>query len=233
MHLRDLAVSCAEIGGYVSVKSGKLMKRDEFIGSGPVRYRIDGPPESPKGASIAIDYSTAPVPKHYYMADYAYLRAIGTQVFLSFGKWNKPLNGDKLRNQIEIYVPAYHFLRQFWLSSRSFHQSLRNYAEQTKQAPEPIATELLNADKIQTFYSNNILMVLSAGEAMVDFFYLSPRDLFLKIPKKKEIDLEALVRVVVSPLLLLSFLDACEPIVEGLKQSFPEEKGGENEAMEP
>ncbi len=209
----------------------KLARRDELIGSGPVRYRVLGPADAPSGFLIAIDYTDAPVPEHYYVADYAYVANIDPQVLFVFGKWDRSETQQDLRNKIEILFPALYFVHQLWKSSRDFHKLLRKFVEGLGYEVPAISSSDVRAEKVQTFYSNNVLMVLSGGEAMVDFFYLSPRDVYLRTRKKQSIELEALVRVVLAPTLLLSLMDACEPIAEKLKERFPEEEG-ENEIVE-
>ena len=46
------------------------LSKTEFVGSGPVRYRIVELPDDKSVVAIQIDYTDAPVPKHYYLADY-------------------------------------------------------------------------------------------------------------------------------------------------------------------
>lgn len=207
--------------------AAKIARREDFLGTGPVRYRIDGPSEAPTGTSIKIDYTDAPIPEHYYVADYFYVADLGFQVLLTFGKWENAGQKDKLRNKLEIYFPAIFFVSQLWKSSRVFHKTLRDLVVKHGFSATEAGSPDTNAEKTQTIHSNNVLMVLSGGESMMDFFYLSPRDMFLKIRKRKPLELEALVRVIISPTHLLGFLDACEPIAASMATKFPTE--GEND----
>ena len=50
--------------------TAKLVRRDQFLGSGPVRYKIETGSDGRISAKLAIDYAEAPVPLHYYVADY-------------------------------------------------------------------------------------------------------------------------------------------------------------------
>ncbi len=212
--------------------AAKLTKHEEFTGTGPVRYRLEGPADGPTGATISIDYTEAPVPEHFYVADYFRVINLEPQVLFVFGKWEDPEKCQKLRNKLEIYFPAVFFVKQLWKSSREFHQTLRSFVEQYGYAAGAPGALTEGADKVQTIHSNNVLMVLSSGEAMMDFFYLSPREMYFKPRKKRNIELEPLVRVIIAPTLLLGFLDGCQPIAESLRAKFPAEEGNKDEDLE-
>ncbi len=209
----------------------KLTKRGEVHGTGPVRYRLTGTPDNPISVSIAIDYSEAPVPEHYYVADYFYVENLDPQILLVFGKFDRPQQ-DRLRNKLEIYFSSMLFVRQLWKSTRVFHKGLRDFVEKYKYAAVTPGARTVVAEKAQTIHSNNVLMVHSGGECMMDFFYLSPRDVSLKVQKKRNLELEPQVRVIIPPTLLLGFLDACEPIVQSLAPKFAGEEE-DNETLEP
>jgi hypothetical protein len=202
------------------------------MGSGPVSYRVIGQPEAPAGVILAVDYTEAPVPEHFYVADYVYAANLDSDVLLVFGKGERSeAPQEKLRSKVEVFFPALSFVTQFWKSCRDFHGQLRKVVEDQHYRPHDVPSSDAYAEKVQTLHSNNALIVLSGGEAMIDFFYISPRDLFLKTRKNQEVRLEALVRILLAPPLLLSLLDACTPIVGAFKGRFPlEEKG--NEIME-
>jgi len=211
----------------------KLAKRHEFIGSGPVRYRTIGQPEaSATAVRLAIDYNEAPVPEHFYVADYAYVANLETDVLLVFGKRERSeAPQDKLRSKVEVFFPVLFFVTQLWKSSRDFHLTLRKSVEDQHYSTPVAPSSDVAAEKVQTLYSNNALIVQSSGEAMIDFFYISPRDLYLRTRKNQEIKLEGVVRIVLAAPLLLSLLDACVPIVEALKARFPLEET-DDEIME-
>jgi hypothetical protein len=64
-------------------------------------------------------------------------------------------------------------------------------------------------------------MALSGFDSLIDFYYLSPRELSVKATKgRKNIELEPLARVILSPPMLLGFLNLCEEIVESLSSTF-------------
>jgi hypothetical protein len=197
----------------------KITRRDQLSGSGPVRYKIQSVKDGIQTAMLAIDYSDAPVPPHYYVADYYEVANRDPQILLTFGKLNYP-NENQLRNKLEIDFPAQLFIMQLWNSAVLFHKALRAFVQQFGYQPIKPGSISEPVEKVQTLHSNNALMIQSGGECMVDFFYLSPRDMALKMPKSESVLLEPLVRVIVSPNLLLGLLDACEPIAETLTPKF-------------
>jgi hypothetical protein len=210
--------------------TAKLVRRDQFLGSGPVRYKIETGSDGRISAKLAIDYAEAPVPLHYYVADYFEVANLDPRVLFVFGKLNYP-DRTRLRNKLEIDFPALLFIAQFWKSRAQFQETLRAFNRQLGYEPVRSGNISEAVDKVQTIHSNNALMILSGGECMIDFFYLSPRDLSLKAPKGHDIALEPLVRVITAPDLLLGFLDACEPIAESLMRKFGGDEG-EDEALE-
>jgi hypothetical protein len=199
--------------------SAKLARRDQLSGSGPVRYKIQSMKDGVQTAMLAIDYSEAPVPPHYYVADYYEVVNRDPQILFTFGKLNYP-NENQLRNKLEIDFPAQHFIVQLWRSAGEFHKMLRAFVRQFGYQPVAPGSISEPVEKVQTIHSNNALMIQSGGECMIDFFYLSPRDMALKMPKSESVLLEPLVRVIMSPNLLLGLLDACEPIAESLTSKF-------------
>ena len=199
--------------------SAKLVRRDQFAGSGPVKYKLEGTKQGFQTAMLAIDYADAPVPPHYYVADYYEVANLDPRILFTFGKLDYPSN-DRLRNKLEIDFPALLFVAQLWKSRVEFHKNLRAAVKLMDYKPVPPGTLSGPVEKIQTIHSNNALMVQTSGECMIDFFYLSPRDMALKAPKAEAIALEPLVRVITTENLLLGFLDACEPIAESLIRKF-------------
>lgn len=199
--------------------SAKIVRRDEFQGTGPVRYKIQSGPHGVQHAFLTIDYADAPVPAHYYVADYYEVANLDPRILITFGKLNHPRN-DTLRNKLEIDFPAMTFVTQFWKSREDFQKLLRTFVEMFKYKPIPPGKIDSQIEKVQTLHSNNAMMVLSGGECMIDFFYLSPRDMTLKTAKSENLSLEPLVRVIVSPDLLLGFLDACQPIADELAPKY-------------
>ncbi len=210
----------------------QLAKADRYNRSGPVRYVVqEAKHGKPSVVSLGIAYDEAPVPSSYYVADYYQVVPLDLEVLLIFGKLDHP-NVEKLRNKIEVYFPAELFVRQLWKSSREFQKTLEAYVEKGhSQAVGPGAISP-QTDKVQTLHSNNVLMVLSAGHCIMDFFYISAKDLWLKPPKNEAIGIEALVRVITSGALVLGFLRECDKIAGGLIEKLGIELEDDNAVLE-
>jgi hypothetical protein len=201
----------------------KLTKTDEWITSGAVRYR---PLASSSGLGIGIeiglDYAKAPVPDHFYFADYVSVDEDASQVMFTFGKLDKP-HTDRLRSKVEIYFNPVMFVKQYWVQTRELHSLLAKHLDE--QGLKPLQRfPLLEAPKVQTFQSNNVSMIMSEGESIIDFFYLSPKDIFYKPQKGEKIDIEALVRIILSPSLLLLLLVESQPLAEKLLPKYGDKK---------
>jgi hypothetical protein len=188
----------------------KLVAADHWNASGAIRYRVLGS----AGIEIGLDYSKAPVPNSFYFADYLSVDEDSFQVMFTFGKLDKPLT-DTLRSKVEVYFNPVMFVKQFWASTREMHKIAKTLLSARGLDAIP-ATALLPAPKVQTFEANQVSMLMTEGECIADFFYLSPKDLFYKPQKNEKIDLEALVRIILSPPLVLSLLDRAQPIAEKL-----------------
>ena len=130
---------------------------------------------------------------------------------LIFGKLDHP-NVERLRNKIEVYFPAEIFVRQLWKSSRDFQKVLEEYVEKSHAQAVGPGVVSAQTDKVQTLHSNNVLMVLNAGHCIMDFFYISAKDLWVKPLKNEAIGIEALVRVITSGAVVLGFLRECDRI---------------------
>jgi hypothetical protein len=199
----------------------KVVKTDNWITTGAVRYRLLGSTGKPTGVEFGLDYAKAPVPAHFYFADYLSVDEDSSQVMFTFGKLDKPAT-NKLRSKVEIYFNPVMFVKQFWASTREVHKSIQEYAN--KHGLSAIAkSQLLEAPKVQTFQSNNVAILLSIGECLLDFYYVSPKDLFYRTPQGEKVDAEALVRIILSVELVLSLLDQSRPIAEKLLPKYGED----------
>lgn len=211
--------------------TSKLAK-NQFVGHGPVQYAI-GDSASNKGDVIAVkvDWAEAPVPQHYFVCDYFYVLNLDASVLLAFGKLDNIKKKDKLRTKLEINFPSFSFVHQLWNTSREFHKKIAKLVEDRGFNVPDAGDPNIAAEKVQTIHSNNSLMVLSGEESTVDFYYLSPRDLYFKTRKKKDLELEPLARIILNPPLLLSFLNSCESIAESLAPKY-ENDGVDHEGLE-
>ena len=207
----------------------KTLAERDFIGKGPVRYRLDSPTRGQNkstGITLEIDYSELPVPNHYYVADFFCVRNLQSSVLLVFGKLDNLGKNNRLRTKLEVYFPSDMFVRQLWNSSRIFHEALRNDVEKLGFAiPEPGSLELSTPDKVQTIQANNVLMARSGLETVLDFYTLSPKEIAFKTRKRKPVNLEPLARIIFVGLpVLLGFLNECDSVASALAVHFPVEQ---------
>jgi hypothetical protein len=174
---------------------------------GPVKIRVFQTGPHQVTCEIGVDYQRAPIPERFYYADYCDALKARSGFGLFFGKL---ITGtSRLRTKIEIDFPEEMFVKQLWNTSRELHQILQN-AVATMDFPS--MGEVEDTDKVQTFRSNNAFMAIWGEEAVVDFYYLSPRD--MSQPQRGGTGLEPVIRVVMPTPLLLEFLDKCRPLVE-------------------
>jgi hypothetical protein len=191
----------------------KVAKPHQLSRGGVVRYKVDGPLENPTGISLSIAYEEAPVPEHYYVADFFQIVPQDLEILLIFGKIDHPKT-DRLRSKVEVVFPVDLFLRQLWKSSRAFQGTVTDFVERYKSKASDPGGISLEVEKVQTVHANNCLMVLSAGHAMIDFFYISAKELWLRPKRNEPIAIEALVRVITSGSVLLGFLKEADRVAK-------------------
>lgn len=186
---------------------------------GPVHFRLIHDSGHQTTAEIGIDYSKAEVPDRSYYADYVDVQPARSGVSMLFGKLIPKT--PRLRTQVEVGFPDDMFLRQIWGTSRDMHKTLD--ANRQKYRIDPVE-EVKETDKVQTFRSNNAFMGMWGDESLIDFYYLSPRDLhYVKVGGRTRADLEPVVRIAMYSGLLLEFLDKCAELVPGLERAAREE----------
>jgi hypothetical protein len=202
-----------------------MAKHGGRLSNSGLSYQAAGP----QGLYLSIDYESAPVPEYNYVADFVQVMSLDVQALIILGKMDFPEN--RLRNKLEIYFPAYTFVNQLWHSSRLMHKALREFADETKCSLDLPKPQTLHCDKVQTLLANNVVMVRSGADCLMDFFYLSPKELATKPPRRAPLEMEALVRVTCSFTFLLAFLDRCEPVQEELRHKFGSDFYGDQSAI--
>jgi hypothetical protein len=209
------------------------MARGNFAGISPVMYKITGANEAgqPTQLTLSVNYEHAPVPDHYYVCDYYQISIQGCDVLFVFGKLDHPRT-DRLRNKVEILFPATLFVQQLWKGSREFSKSLASYLEQQSLALVGSGSISSETDKVQTLYSNNVLMIQSGVQCILDFFYLSEKDMWLKPPRNEPISIEALVRVMMQAPMLLGLLGDCDKVASELADAGIVSTEGEDAQLE-
>jgi hypothetical protein len=170
---------------------------------------------------LQIDYAEAGVPEQYYVADYFRVSFSGSDALFVFGKLDSP-SKTTLRNKLEVYFPAHMFVLQLWDSSRDFHEKLRKFVSETKTQGSGAAAENISEqtapNMVRTFHSNNVMMALGGGETILDFFYISPKELWVRPKRNESIPLEPLVRVLLEPQNLLALLDRSGELLPDIRR---------------
>jgi len=179
---------------------------------GPVQFSF-GPSSLGLGVSqsqVRFDYSQAQIPSRAYFADYCDVKRLRNRVALTFGKLNAA--GTALRTQVEIAFPQQMFDRQLWASSVALRDLLRKFA---LGSPLERQQTLSESEKLQTFAANNLFMAANDEDAVLDFYYLSPRSAYLQsVGGSSAIDFEPVIRISSDSALLLEFFERCEPHVK-------------------
>jgi hypothetical protein len=202
--------------GLKPVKEGTL----EVSGHGPVRLRIVPIDHASATVEIGVDYSRAEVPQLHYDADYCDVIETRTGITIVFGKLIA--GAQALRTKIEIAYSPQYFFRHLWKSTRALHESVRSMVQGSELSP---LSHLSDPDKVQCLRSNNTFIAVMPGEAVLDFYFISPGDIHLaRQTKKHDIHLSPVVRVAVSTPLLFEFLEKCKPLADALKSKLAEEE---------
>jgi hypothetical protein len=165
---------------------------------------------------ISINYRNVEVPGRAYFADYCDVQRGRAGYSLVFGKLEP--GGSALRTKIEVTYPKEMFLRVLWASSRTIHAMLEQLPLERLKPINPST----QTDKVQTFRANNVFMGIWSEDAVLDFYYMSPRELGdIGGQQKVGAELEPIVRVAMETVLLLEFLEKCRPFVEEDSAALP------------
>ncbi|HLH20736.1 MAG TPA: hypothetical protein VKX45_26145 [Bryobacteraceae bacterium] len=190
-----------------------LVKQPSYeLGTGAVRLRVTqtGPKENT--LALRVEYDKAEVPARAYYADYCDVIRGRSGISLIFGKL-KP-GTSVLRNKVEIVFPEDLFIRQLWKNSRELHAKL---SEDFKEHPLDPVMDLKDTDTVQAFRANNVMMLGTKDDGVLDFYYIAPTEVHYAYAKKKtDIALDPVIRVVLSGGVLFEMLERCGKIVERL-----------------
>ncbi|HEV1993781.1 MAG TPA: hypothetical protein VGR03_05575 [Candidatus Acidoferrum sp.] len=182
----------------------------------------------PKGEGgpieIRIDFGLVTAPLNYYYADSLHLALDENQrmVVLSFGRRNETTN--KFANRVDVAMPKKSLFDQFWKSSAGVQSTLDKFLEATGAAPklQPISSP---EPQPTTFFANAIFVALGEGESTLDFYHLPPREVHLAKTLKANIQIQPIVRVIMSSVLTKHFFETLRPHAEqGLTLQTVEER---------
>ncbi len=183
-------------------KRNDSRKKQPQHGSGAVRYSIL--PGKTGALQLQLDFRLTRVPETYYYADALSIsvdQEMGTAI-LAFGR---TITEGGLRDRIDIVMPAVSLLIGFLNS----------------MAPiEPTVDKQLEFRG--TLYANLIFVSTGGAEACLDFYYLPVRDLhFAKTVVGSEINLQPIIRIPTSPVLLKHMVNLCRELAGGLQSREP------------
>ena len=173
--------------------------------------------------SIVIDMSKLAPPQNIYDADCAGVEHRRGDVRLFFGKLKLP-GRNQLRSRIEIRYPVETFYRHLWQNSRSFHEKLREYAQQwpSDHGRDQLSLTEVEADKDHSEWANFDYIAHSGTEAAIDFFHLPAAALArFKQGSVNDLELEAVLRVQLTADELLRLLDRCAEVVSEIESYLP------------
>jgi hypothetical protein len=186
----------------------------QLVGTGPVQLKIVQVATDRMLVEMGVDYEKAAVPDRAYFADYCDIQKARTGFTLIFGKLAPGTR--RLRTKIEISFPEQMFALQLWKSSRNLHETVRKLV---RDCPLEPLTSPEDTDMAQTFRSNNVFMGVWGEDALLDFYYISPRDMHIvRTLRRGTIALDPVVRVVMGTSLMFEFLEKCRPLAEAVPQ---------------
>lgn len=186
--------------------------------TGAVQFRVISSDANGAVVEMGFDYSKADVPDRAYYSDYCDVVKDRFGYTLVFGKLIP--GTSRLRTKIEISFPEDMFGRQLWGGSREFHKVIQKIADKLKL--DSIA-KVEDTDKVQTFRANNVFMGAWGEESVMDFYYISPKDMHaLTRSSRADVTLEPVVRVAMGTALMLEFLEKCGALVP---ESLPDAVG--------
>ncbi len=199
-------------------KRNDSRKKQPQHGSGAVRYSIL--PGKTGALQLQLDFRLTRVPETYYYADALSIsvdQEMGTAI-LAFGR---TITEGGLRDRIDIVMPAVSLLIGFLNSMAPIEPTVDKQLEFLKlRSVSRTVTSV--APSRGTLYANLIFVSTGGAEACLDFYYLPVRDLhFAKTVVGSEINLQPIIRIPTSPVLLKHMVNLCRELAGGLQLREP------------
>lgn len=187
---------------------GEKKNKATILGNGGVFYTF---PQGEGGPiEIRIDFGQVPEPTNYYYADSLLLRLDEEQhiAILSFGRRDE--NTNKFAQRIDVAMPMKSLFGPVWASLEAIESTLDQILEVSGGAAKvrPVTSEESAA---ATLFANTIFAALGDGESAVDFYHLSPRDVHLAKTQRANMQIHAVVRVMMSSVLTKHLFDTLRP----------------------
>jgi len=186
----------------------------QVSGGAAVKMRFFQTDQGQGLCEFMVDYRQAAVPERFYYADYCDVQRARSGFGLLFGKL--VAGTSKLRTKIEIDFPQEMFVKQLWASTKDFYKVVQTIAEKMHF---PTVADVEDTDKVQTFRANNVFIGAWGEEAVMDFYYISPREMhYAQFQQRVDAGLEPVIRVLMSTGLLFEFLEKCRHHIESLPE---------------
>ncbi len=187
-------------------------------------------PGRPDLVQVSIDAALAP-PERAMFADHVQVENVRDGVRMLFGKLH-PTKPNLCSAAVEVSFPPRSFVSHLCRSveaSRpegSFHEVVEKAAKRFGYGRID-SLGRAEFDRVQAFRSNFVYMALHDDDAAIDFFHLDAATMQLALQGAAQgghiaPDFRGILRIVVSPALLLYFLDACVHLGQELKTANPE-----------
>jgi hypothetical protein len=200
------------------VKQGRGALDGDFVKVGALRI-------GRSAKSVTIDAAALESPRNVYDADAAWVeRSYGGTVSLFFAKLAR--GRETLKTRLEVRYPPEDFVNHFWKNSRGFHEKLRTFVNRWPQTntstPE---VQDWTAEKDHSEWVNFDYMAHSGTEGTIDFFHMPPSGIarYSQTNKPEVLELNPVVRVLLTSSELLRLLDRCESFVAEIEASMPSE----------
>lgn len=166
-----------------------------------------------------------------FFADYTQVESGRDGVRIIFGKLNS-FNPNKLHQALEVSFPFRRFYNQLFHSITSVRerQNGRSFRDEVADSVEmqgleritelPAVTE---AERLTSMRANFTVVAMFEDDTALDLVHLDAASLnaIAKKNSMENIDLGGLTRVVMSPSLLLYFMDKVIPLAGRLRDMFP------------
>lgn len=183
--------------------------------------------QGPQGVQVTIEASLAP-PQKSMFADYVQVERSRDGVNLTFGKRD---DSGTLRNALEVSFPFKSFITQLHESvvNKHPHQTESFMATAVRAVSEFGYERIEQLDKATigshagSIRANAAFFALFEDDAAIDFFHLDAQVLHTitgasKRGLKMASEIRGIVRVVVSPPVLLYLLERCDAVADELQK---------------
>lgn len=180
-------------------------------GTGGVSYSFVGDEGGP--IEIRIDFSMVAVPPGYCYADALTLSLDDQLRMATLSFWRRALKGKRSSDRVDIVMPKKSLLGQFWTSSREVEKTLDQALGSGWSAPTTDPATIPD-ETAAILFANAIFSAVGEGESTLDFYHLAPREVHLAKTHKKPMEIQPVIRVIMSSVLTKHFFEELRPFAE-------------------